>query len=239
MAMTAHFAKTDDFDRQLPKMRAYNFIKEQIVGGAWEAGSRVNPARIAEHLGISRMPVRDALAQLDGEGLVTVRPNQGAIVTILPPNELLELYEIRAVLEGLAARKACECITAEHLDELRLLSERLLRSEVDVAQWLSYHDQFHDFVCEIGEQRHLLAEIRRIRTVVQPYLLIFLHQVSRLEMGGDEHKLLIDSLSSGNPGLADQVFSHHVMSAGRIAVQFLEEKGKVDWLPKKGRQIRP
>ncbi len=215
-------AETDD--RLAPKIRAYSFIRDQIIRGAWPGGTRLQPERIAQTLGISRMPVRDAIAQLDAEGLVTSRPNQGAIVTLLPPQEIFELYEIRAALEGLAASKAAERISDDDVAELKLLSERLLRSELDVPKWIEHHDRFHDFVCEIAGQRHLLQEIKRVRTAVQPYLLMYFHQYRQKEMSGDEHKLLIDALASRNGRLAEQTFSHHVLNAGKAAMTFMERK---------------
>lgn len=210
--------------RQLPKSRAYNYIRDQIVTGAWPGGTRLQPELIARELAISRMPVRDAIAQLDGEGLVTIRPHQGAVVTILPPEEIAELYEIRAVLEGLAARRAAELVTDGDLVELRLLSERLIRSELEVPKWIAYHDQFHDFVCEISRQKHLLHEIQRVRTAVQPYLLMFFQEYRQKEMSGDEHKLLIDALASRNALLAERTFTQHVLSAGKSASAFMARK---------------
>lgn len=234
--MTGISPLTDTDRHQLPKNRAYNHIRDQIITGAWPGGTRLQPEQIARELGISRMPVRDAIAQLDGEGLVTIRPHQSAVVTLLPPQEIVELYEIRAILEGHSARKAAEKVTDSDLDELRLLNGRLVRSELDVPRWLAYHDQFHDFVCEIGKQRHLLQEIRRIRSVIQPYLLMFIHEYRQGEMVGDEHKLLIDALASRNGTLAERTFIHHITSAGEGAEKFLTLKQRH---PVAGQQKNP
>lgn len=224
--MAAPSYLSDPEARLIPKARAYAHIREQIVTGAWEGGHRLQPERIARELGISRMPVRDAISQLDSEGLVTMRPNQGAIVTLLPLNEVYELFEIRAVLEGLAARKAAEVMVPNDLDELRILNERLMRNDVENPRWQSYHDQFHDAVSEIGQQKHLQREIRRVRTAVQPYLLIYFHEYRKTSMVGDEHKMLIDAIASGNGMLAERTFREHVQWAGRTAIDFMAMKQK-------------
>ena len=222
--MTGATYLSDSEARLIPKARAYGYIREQIVTGVWAGGHRLQPERIARALGISRMPVRDAISQLDSEGLVTMRPNQGAVVTLLPLNELSDLFEIRAVLEGLAARKAAEVMGPNDLEELQLLSERLMRNDFENPKWQAYHDQFHDAVSEIGQQKHLQREIRRIRTAVQPYIIIYFQEYRHSEMVGDEHKMLLDAIASGNGLLAERTFRDHVLWAGRSTVNFIAMK---------------
>ena len=88
------------------QQQAYLFLRDQIQVGRLAGGSRIKPEDIATELGISRMPVREAIRQLDTEGLLTIRPNRGAIVTVFSADRLSELFEMRAVLEGLCARRA-------------------------------------------------------------------------------------------------------------------------------------
>lgn len=206
--------------QRLPKGRAYSYIRDRIISGAWPGGSKLQPERIALELGVSRMPVRDAISQLDAEGLVTVRPNQGAIVTLLPANEIAELFEMRAVLEGLAARTAAEHLAEGDLDEMRMLNERLMRTDLEIPKWLGYHNQFHDLVCEIGHQRHIQQEIRRVRTAVQPYLLMYFQEYRQSRMAGDEHQLLIDAIASRNGLLAERAFRDHVLRAAQSHINF-------------------
>src|SRR5262249_40341816 len=97
---------------------AANYLRKEILAGRFPAGMRLKTEEVAETLGISRMPVRDALRQLHSEGLVVVRPNRGALVTRLTAKEVLEAFEIRAVLEGLAARCSCEGLTPHVLRQI-------------------------------------------------------------------------------------------------------------------------
>src|SRR5216684_2844518 len=103
------------FDGATPQQQAGNYVREQILTGRFPVGMRLKSEEIARTLGFSRMPVRDALQQLHSEGLVSIRPNRGAIVTTLTGDEIRELFEIRAVLEGLAAYHCCANITAEKM----------------------------------------------------------------------------------------------------------------------------
>jgi len=223
----------DPGGRQLPKGRAYSYIRDRILNGDWPGGAKLIPEKIAQELGISRMPVRDAIAQLDAEGLVTMRPNQGALVTLLPPNEIQELFEIRAVLEGLAARKAAELWEVGDLDELHLLNERLKRKDLELTKWLGYHNEFHDTVCVISKQKHLLQEIRRVRTAVQPVLLLYFQEYKQDKMVGNEHEMLIDAIASRNGGLAERMFVEHVERAGRAAnfTQAVKQRRGADKTP--------
>jgi DNA-binding GntR family transcriptional regulator len=203
---------------------AYQFVRQKVISGAYSAGDRLQPEVIAEELGISRMPVREALRQLDAEGLVTMRPNRGAIVTILTPHEVKELFDIRGVLEGLAARGAAQKATDEGIEELRLLNLRLQRVSLDSRTWLQHHHEFHDFLCEISGQHRLRKEIRRIRAAVEPYLLVYMSAYRQIEMAGAEHGALVDAIASRNGLLAEHTFAHHVEVAGAGVIKFLEAR---------------
>ena len=93
------------------QQEAYRFLRDRILSGELTAEARLNPAEIAELLGISRMPVREALRQLDAEGLVTMRPNRAAHVTRLTAPEVEDLFEIRTMLEVMAVRYAVQAMT--------------------------------------------------------------------------------------------------------------------------------
>src|SRR5687767_7810298 len=85
---------------------AYTYLREAILSGHYPGGTRLDLNEIARAVRASRMPVREAIRQLDAEGLVSIRPNRGAVVTQLTADDIVELFETRAVLEGLAARVA-------------------------------------------------------------------------------------------------------------------------------------
>ena len=107
------------------QQEAYRYLRERILSGDFPGDTRVNPGEVAELLGISRMPVREALRQLDAEGLVTMRPNRGALVTSLTAAEVEELFEIRTALEVMAVRSAVLAIAPDSLAELTALKDRI------------------------------------------------------------------------------------------------------------------
>lgn len=191
------------------QQQAYLYLSDEIQSGRLAGGQRVKPEEIAAVLGISRMPVREAIRQLDAEGLLTIRPNRGAIVTVLSPDRLAELFAMRAVLEGLCARWAAARFDEDSFDEIELLLKRMNRT-TDVSLWIDRHESFHDFICEMSGRPHAAAEVRKLRAAVKPYLRM---SQSRLQAtSAEQHQALIDALRSGDPQHAEQIMRAHVDS---------------------------
>ncbi len=202
---------------------ACQYLRTRILSGHYAGGIRINPARIAQELGISRMPVREALRQLDAEGLVTIRPNRGAIVTVLTAADVRELFEIRAALEGMAGRLALANLSEEVLDDLEYRRNRMDRVRDDTREWLLRHDHFHDFLCRQARRPRLAAEIVKLRAAVQPYLTMYISRHRSPEMHGYEHETIIDAARSGNSDRMEHCLRDHIMGAARGVIEFLEE----------------
>lgn len=194
------------------QQQAYLFLRDQIQAGRLQGGARVKPENIAAELGISRMPVREAIRQLDTEGLLTIRPNRGAIVTVFSPDHLSELFEMRAVLEGLCARRAAATFDEDAADELTLLFNRLNRAQGDVDLWIERHELFHDFICQRANRPHVLAEVRKLRAAVEPYLRLSQTHPVTMNDSARQHKELIDVLRTLDPDRAEAVMRHHIDS---------------------------
>ena len=215
----------DDAVPSTAQQQAYRFIREQILSGAYPGGCHVNPSKVADLLGISRMPVREAILQLDREGLVTVRPNRGAIVTALTPEEIEELFEIRAVLEAHAAARAVRHLAGEIFEELRELKARMDRARGDTNLWIARHNDFHDFIARQSHRPRLTSFIARVRSSVQPYLLMYISVYQASEMEGYEHETLMNALATGNSVLVERMMRDHILPAGRGVIEFGRLKG--------------
>lgn len=191
---------------------AYIHLQDQIVSGSLPGGSRLKPEALAQTLGISRMPVREAIRQLNAEGYVTIMPNRGAVVTNRTPEEVIELFEMRAVLEGLAARIAAEVAKPDQIDDLQLFLVGLRRLRYDREAWLERHDLFHDLVCQLSKRDRLCGEARRLRFAMQPYLRLFTKLNKEPELKGHEHERILEEIRSGNGKRAEAVTRAHVMA---------------------------
>ena len=208
-------------------LQVYWHLRNQILQGELVGGDRINPAVIGDQLGTSRMPVREALRQLDAEGLVTIRPNRGAIVTTLTAAEVCELFEIRAALEALAARCALPHLTDENLFDLDSIRQRMDRARGQAKLWVERHNEFHDFIVNLSQRPRLNADIKRIRNAIQPHLLLYIDVYKSTEIPGYEHTIVLDAIRSKNAQLLELCIRDHVMSAANGVMAFLEQRQKM------------
>ncbi len=213
--MTPHFGTA--------QQHAYAYLRDRIVSGQYPGGTRVDVNEVAAAVGASRMPVREALRQLDSEGLVTIRPNRGAVVTALTPDDILDVFEMRAALEALAARVALPRIDDGALADLAQIVDRMDRSRRDGTAWLRHHDDFHAAVCALSGRVHLVEQIARLRRHVEPYLRVHVGVYDPPEMLGSEHRELLDTLKLRDPVRVEAAVREHVERAGAHVVDALKK----------------
>lgn len=168
------------------------------------------------------MPVREAIRQLDAEGYVTIRPNRGAVVTSRSREEVVELFEIRAALEGLALRLGAGRVSEEILAELELELQRLRALRTDQAAWLERHDDVHDHLCRTSGRLQLEAECRRYRFAVQPYVRLYLKSGRTFEQPGFEHEHLVEALRSRDGERAERMARSHIMANAEAIAESLK-----------------
>lgn len=197
---------------------AYLHVRDAVVSGYLAPGAKIASEAIAEILGISRMPVRDALYQLDAEGFVQIFSNRGAFVRAYTSEEIVDLSEMRAVLEGLAGGLAAQRVTDRDLVEIEYLLERSRNCGGDHREFLKRHDEFHLYIYDLCGRQHLAAQIRRLRLVQRPYMLAFFMATGEQEILGFEHDLIIDELRRRNGEAVERAIRAHVMrNAYRVA----------------------
>jgi DNA-binding GntR family transcriptional regulator len=198
---------------------AYNYLIDEIRSGRLRGGTHVVADKVARTLGISRMPVREAIRQLSTEGFMSIRSNRGAVVTSLGREEIVELYEMRAVLEAFAMRLVTARIDSQGLEEAEIALQRLDRARTDPDWFISAHDQFHDAFLAYCPRPRLVDEIRRIRHATEPYLRMTL-RVSSTALGNTtrEHADVIEQVRSRDPDVAEAGMREHIL---RIDVEEL------------------
>nr|WP_315464431.1 GntR family transcriptional regulator [uncultured Rhodoferax sp.] len=189
---------------------AYAFLLHRIRMGITKAGDRLIPEEIAAEINTSRMPVREAFRRLASEGLLTIRPNRGAIVRGLDVDEMEEVFAMRAVLEGLAGRMALPRIQPQHLDQLRYLVEQMDRVGQDVSRWVTAHRSFHEYLCQLCGGSRLQAQIASLHSVVEPHMRMWLEHAEKPESSREEHIQIIDAIQAGNADALEQVIREHI-----------------------------
>jgi DNA-binding GntR family transcriptional regulator len=172
----------------------YDYLRDRIIRGELPGGSPIRQQDIATQLGLSRIPVRDALRHLTAEGLVTVESNRRVVVTSLTVADITELFQMRAVLEGLAARFAAPQMTPSILNRLSLLGGQLNRACSDVDEWNQVHQEFHDLICRQAGMPRLHEEIVRLRSAVEPYLRVIISTYGIAARSGSNHRPVLAAL---------------------------------------------
>ncbi|HJY78898.1 MAG TPA: GntR family transcriptional regulator [Burkholderiales bacterium] len=201
-----------NIDRTLPPVeQAYQYMLESILSGEFTPGMRVPADAVAEALGISRMPVRDALRRLEGDGAVMIYPNRGAAVAEYSRDEVTQLIEMRAVLEGLAARLAVPNVSTVELAELRHRKLQMERSADDLAKWMGYHDGFHNYLTSLSGRPLLLKQTERMRLMLNPYYRRYYEQSRELEIFGLEHQKIIDTIEYKDANHLEQIVRGHAL----------------------------
>jgi DNA-binding GntR family transcriptional regulator len=206
---------------------AYGHLKARILAGEFAGGMRLNPEEIGTALGLSRTPIREALRRLDAEGLVTLQPNRGAVVTVLSVEEVRERFKIRTALEMLATAEATQRVSEDDLDDLRILMRRMDRAQANPREWIARHEQFHDRLYALAAMPHLAAEIRRMRETVHPYLRIYIDVYHTAEMPGFEHQDLLAAVASRDPVRASEAMREHIDCAAAGVCEFLAARESV------------
>jgi DNA-binding GntR family transcriptional regulator len=206
--------------------RAYALIRGKILSGEFAVGGKLKPGHIAKVLGVSRMPVREALLQLDAEGLVTARTNYSAVVTSLTLNQIEEIFEMRAALESLAARLALPHFNEDSLIQLETLLSDMAKAASDGQLWIKRHGEFHDCICAKSGRPRLAEQVRHLRTWIQPYLLIYINNYYSPELEGSAHDALLVALRTGNSLLVESVFRDHVLNAAGGLIRFMRQQGR-------------
>lgn len=190
--------------------QAYRYLLARIRMGELKPGDRVVPEEVAAEIGMSRMPVRDAFRRLATQELLTIRPNRGAIVRGLDRAEVIEVFEMRAVLEGLAAASALKAIGSAELRELEHRLEMMEARAGNVSDWIGAHRDFHLYLCGFSGKPRLLAQISALHLTIEPHMRLWLQAAATPLSSREEHGIVIDALKRGRPELVETVVRDHV-----------------------------
>ncbi|HET8745673.1 MAG TPA: GntR family transcriptional regulator [Ramlibacter sp.] len=190
--------------------QAYRYLLGRIRMGELKPGDRVVPEEVAAEIGMSRMPVRDAFRRLATQELLTIRPNRGAVVRGLDPAELVEVFEMRAVLEGLAAASAMKAIGSAELKELEHRLEMMEERADNVSDWVGAHRDFHLYLCSFSGKPRLLAQISALHLSIEPHMRLWLQAAAKPLSSHEDHGLILDALKRRRPELVETVVRDHV-----------------------------
>lgn len=165
--------KSKAVERHTLADQVYTFLKKGIVTGELQPGERLKELEIAQNLGASRTPVREALSRLEQEGLVQPFPSGGLTVVKLSANDVKEIYGLLRVLESYGIRLAAERITNKQLERLESLCARAEQlSTEDIDRLIELNGRFHELLIDVTAHRRLKELVAQLRTALQPYRIV-------------------------------------------------------------------
>jgi DNA-binding GntR family transcriptional regulator len=196
-------------------------LREAITTGKLKANQPLPQAEIAANLQVSHIPVREALRQLESEGLVTYQANRGASVSALSTSEIREIYEIRAMLESGAIRYATPMLTAANLARAAQVLDAAERTD-DGAVWGALDMEFHTIVYHLDDRPRLAELIAELLRRVDRYWLSHHLMLKYRETFEREHRALLDALNRRDPEKAVALLNAHLAGASNHLIQEIE-----------------
>lgn len=184
-------------------------LQERIVTGALIGGSPLRQRELAEQFGVSTIPVREALRQLESNGLVKFRPRRGAVVVKLTADGILDLLDVRVALECRALELAVPNMVSMDFDKAnKILTD--YSKERSPARWSNLNREFHRCLYEPCGRYHLLEFVDDIQNRIGPYLRLNVSIITGLERPDSEHHQILNACKEGDGGAAVQLLREHI-----------------------------
>ncbi len=212
--------------RQTLAGQTLDALRDRILRGSFPEGEPLRQDAIAEELGVSRIPVREALRQLEAEGLVTFSPHRGAVVSTLSLGAISELFEMRAEMESDLVRRAVPLMTKSddgRAEEILDAYEVALRNG-EVSHYGELNWQFHSTLYAPSEREFTLAMVKKLHQHSDRYLRMQLALTHGESRARQEHRAIATAAKKRDPKKASQLMREHILGAGTALVTFLEEQ---------------
>ena len=201
-------------DKYSLRGKVFHHVREEILSGKLKPNEELREVAIGEELGVSRTPVRDALRPLALEGLVRIIPTKGAYVRGISAKDVLDIYSIRARLEGLCARMATSAIKEEQLEQLEeiILLSKYHEQHQHFEQLFVLDSKFHEVLYEACDSKMLEHLLKDFHHYVQRVRKTSLSKQQRAEKSTKEHEAIMEAIKEKNPDHADQLATLHVLN---------------------------
>lgn len=197
----------------------FDRIREDILNDQYVTGSKIIEAKLADELGVSRTPVREALKQLELDGLVENIPNRGVVVKGISKQDIADIYTIRQAIEGIATTWCIERITVEELQELKEIFDLMefYTFKKDVEKIAELNTRFHEVIYHSTKSRYLEHVLKDFQIFIKSTRNKSLRSVGRLEEALEEHRQIIDAIMAKDVEGAKSSIAYHVEKSKRNA----------------------
>ncbi len=205
-------------------------LRRMIIEGEYGPKERLIEEQLAERLGVSRTPIRQALTMLEAEGLVEIAPNRGAMVCSFSVEDVWDIYDLRAVLEGHAARRAASRVGEGELgrlnelaDEMEGLVGRFADHEEEIRRLVALNQEFHGTIVAASRNRRLGRLLRGTVQIPLMFKAFFWYGPHERTISNHYHRQILRALEAGDADRAETVMREHVYEGRDFVIRALTE----------------
>jgi DNA-binding GntR family transcriptional regulator len=190
----------------------YEELKMQILKGQIVPGTRMMEVEMAEEMGVSRTPIREAIRKLEKEGLVTIEPRKGAYASQISTKDMVDILEVRQNMEGLAAYYAAMRMNDEQKKKLAEISEAYNKAVIEnnTPDMIKYDTAFHHLIVEGSGNKMLVHMIEQLQELVLRFRYLYYDDFKRAEKMPREHKVIYDAIFTGDTEKARRAADVHI-----------------------------
>ena len=199
----------------------YEELKMQILKGSIIPGTRMMEVELAEEMGVSRTPIREAIRKLEKEGLVTIEPRRGAYASMISTEDMVEILEVRQDLEGLAAYFAADRMTKEQMTELIEVSNNYNEAvkQGNMESMIRHDTRFHHIIVESCHNKILVQMIEQLQELVLRFRYIYYDNFRRAENMPEEHEAIVAAIAEGNADKARAAADIHIERLKELVIK--------------------
>lgn len=224
---------TSDFsvhmDEYLPlRDVVFNTLRQAILKGELKPGERLMEIALAERLGVSRTPIREAMRKLELEGLVVMIPRRGAQVANITEKDLNDVLEVRIALENIAIQKACTCMTEEDMGRLWVAAKEFERTmaEGDLVRLAEADVAFHEIIYKSSDNRRLIQVLNNLREQIYRYRVEYLKEEETRKVLVKEHDELTRAVKNRDVSRAQEISFRHIENQRMAIIQSIRAENE-------------
>jgi DNA-binding GntR family transcriptional regulator len=210
-------------NRDTLHLKVCNVIREAIIRGDFKPGERLKQSDLAEKMGVSRMPVREAFRKLESEGLIKLEPHKGAVVKSISIKDIEEIYALRSELEKMAVYQSVDLLTDEDITQLSSLVAAMEKAD-DADTFVQYNIDFHRLLvkrCNWERLNSFIGTLWNGLPQQTPHLLS-----GQIETSNSEHRKILEAVIKKDKETAANIVSEHIYRTGESLIESLKKEGK-------------
>ncbi len=210
--------------------KVYAELEEDILSGKYERGENLHESALADMLGVSRTPLREAIRRLEQDGLLETIPNKGIFVRGISVDDIIDIYDIRAKIEGLAVERATRKATDEAISELEeiLDLQEFYTAKGDYDKSMRMDSRFHGYIYKLCDSLPLTDILCNLHNKIQRFRKMSFSSSSRAKNATDEHRQMLEAIKERDTEKASVLATRHTEKAKENLIKLYKEKGLWD-----------